>query len=207
MAKTIIRIKPKKDLLKKFNVSNVHLKEVKIYQRQQKFELFCELEDPRDLKEVEIVENKLREAFKDKFDNFVEFKRENLTDEEVKIVVEFAINKLKRGNSACKSFMNLYKIFVDEKSIVIGLQDEGALETLNNSKVNMKLENLISKYGLKNRTIKLSTGELKEEIKKLEETVEEKSREESQKVKEELLEKNRQAESKPKERASKKNEG
>lgn len=161
-----ILIKPNLEVFDKMGVKELKIKDILLNTRSKKIIFNCLVSSINCIKDIDIIHKNVLEKFGG--DLKVEFITENqtlnLVDEDIKYIVDKAIERLKEKNSTSRSFLCFYKIYLKDNKIIIELNDESATYILKELKINIKLESILSEYGLKNRVIHFVSGDFSQEI-------------------------------------------
>ncbi|MGL4392453.1 MAG: PolC-type DNA polymerase III [Fusobacteriaceae bacterium] len=163
-----ITIKPSDDIISQLGLKNLILKEIKYSERHKIMSVHCVLNSFDDFSEVESLEDRLKISFQGLAILVkVEFKFEEIKIEDIKKVVERAIKKLQEINAVARSFLHLYRVFVEADKIKIEIHDAISKETLEKASVNITLTKLVKNYGLNQFDMEFVIGDFskrKEEI-------------------------------------------
>ena len=130
-------------------------------ERVKKLKIFCTLGGPCYICETDLVCNYLHKKFGDSLSIEFEIEYENneITRNDLMQITEKVISELKKKNAVSRSFLYLYRIKIEERKIIIELKNELAIETLYESKINIKLESLLSEYGIKDFQVHFVPGD------------------------------------------------
>ena len=142
------------------------VKEIIYEDLYKKLKISCQLKDPTCLCETDIVCEDLHKKFGDSLsvEFSIEYENLQITQKILSEIVEKAIEKLKLKNAVSKSFLFLYRVRIDEKNIFIELKNDMAIETLYESKINLKIESLLSEYGINDFKVSFVAGDFAKEI-------------------------------------------
>lgn len=166
-----IRIKPKRDIFKEMGIDNIEISQIVFTERNRKMDLYCMVSTPRDLVGLDKAYENLKKKFGDelKIDFRVEYLNKDISEDDFLIIIEKAIEKLKKTNAISKSFLYLYRVsFRDGKIIEIKLENEMVIETLYNSDIDSKIKNILERYGVTGFDIKFVKGDFTKEIENME---------------------------------------
>lgn len=161
-----VTIKTRSDFFKGAGAENIKVKEIMFDERIKKLKIFCTLGGPCYICETDIVSNDLHKKFGDSLSVEFEIEYENneITRNDLIQITEKAIGELKKKNAVSRSFLYLYRIKIEDKKIIIELKNNLAIETLYESKINIKLSSLLSEYGIKNFEVEFISGDFSKEI-------------------------------------------
>ena len=170
-----INIKTRPDFFKNTGAENIKVKEIMFDERIKKLKIFCSLGGPCYICETDLVCNDLHKKFGDSLSIEFEIEYENneITRNDLIQITEKVINDLKKKNAVSRSFLYLYRIKVEDKKIIIELKNELAIETLYESKINIKLESLLAEYGIKNFEVQFIPGDFSKELEAVENKLDE----------------------------------
>ncbi len=155
-----ILINPNLEVFSKMGVNNLKIKKIILDTRYKKVTFNCFVSSLNCIKDIDVIYKNISSKFQGELD--VEFLTSddnlNLNEEELKDVVDRAVEKLKTKNSTSRSFLCFYKLHINGKNIKIELNDKNAIFILNELKVNLKIEQILSEYGLRNYYIDFIDG-------------------------------------------------
>ncbi|WP_027129463.1 PolC-type DNA polymerase III [Fusobacterium perfoetens] len=165
-----ILIKSRPDFFHSVGAKNLLVKEIVYEELYKKLKISCQLKDPTFLGETDIVTTDLQKKFGESLSVEFNIEYENLqiTQKILTEIIEKAIEKLKLRNAVSKSFLFLYRVRVEEKNIYIELKNDMAIATLYESKINLKLETLLSEFGINDFKISFVPGDFSKEISEIE---------------------------------------
>ena len=191
MPRNIVRMKPKKNLFEGIGAKNVELKEIIIYEKLKKIEILCIIKDPHSLDELDLIKKEMTKKFGDQLelDLGVEFSNSQLTKADIKLVVERLIKELKVTSAPSRSFLHLYRIFIEDHHIDIELKDRVALNNLLSAEVDIKLNTKLGKYGINNLDIRLLVGDFTREVSTIDNNLIETHKKNLEKSNKEIMEK------------------
>lgn len=165
-----IKIAPKEDFFHYLGAKNIFLKSILFFNKTKTLKIKCSIKNPSFISETELISKELRKTFGSSIS--IEFKitykdneisKEMLTD-----IVNKAIYKLKENNATSKSFLFLYRTNIEQNKIMIELKNKIAIENLYESKINIKLEKILTEFGVNNFNVFFIPGDFSKEIDKLE---------------------------------------
>ena len=161
-----VTIKTRSDFFKNAGAENIKVKEIMFDERVKKLKIFCTLGGPCYICETDLVCNDLHKKFGDSLSIEFEIEYENneITRNDLMQITEKVISELKKKNAVSRSFLYLYRIKIEERKIIIELKNELAIETLYESKINIKLESLLSEYGIKDFQVHFVPGDFSKEL-------------------------------------------
>ena len=164
------RVSTKPDFFHHIGAKNLMVKEIIYEDLYKKLKISCQLKDPTCLCETDIVCEDLHKKFGDSLsvEFSIEYENLQITQKILSEIVEKAIEKLKLKNAVSKSFLFLYRVKIDEKNIFIELKNDMAIETLYESKINLKIESLLSEYGINDFKVSFVAGDFAKEIEEIE---------------------------------------
>ncbi|MDR1834520.1 MAG: PolC-type DNA polymerase III [Fusobacteriaceae bacterium] len=160
---------PKDNLFGQMGVTNVSVQKIIFNERRKRMDLICDALSPRYLNEVEVIYEKIKQRWPDlEIDFKIRYKEEKVTSEDIKDITERAIKRLKEKNAISKSFLYFYRIFVtrEEELIVIHLElnNEMAVQSLLEQKLNYKLEEIIKNFGVRSVEVRFDLGDFSKEV-------------------------------------------
>ena len=166
--KTLVKTKP--DFFHSIGAKNLLVKEIIYEDLYKKLKINCQLKDPTFLCELDLVCEDLHKKFGESLsvEFSIEYENLQITQKILVEIIEKAIEKLRNKNAVSKSFLFLYRVKIDEKNIIIELKNEMAIETLYESKINLKLESILSEYGINDFKISFVPGNFEKEIEEIE---------------------------------------
>ncbi|MGL6024314.1 MAG: PHP domain-containing protein, partial [Cetobacterium sp.] len=157
-------------------IDNIEVTEIIFSERNKKMDLICIVSTPDDLKGLDKAYENLKKKFGSELDiDFkIEYMSKEITKENFLEIVERVIDKLKKTNAISKSFLYLYRISIKDKSVNIELKNEMAVETLYSSNLDVKIEALLEKYGIKGFKVNFISGDFNSELKSIDDEIENK---------------------------------
>lgn len=189
MSNHSIKIKPQKNLFEDMGVKNIEVIEIIYYERNKKIIFTCVSSSVKYLSELDLIYENIKRKFgKDlEVDFKLTYEEKNLQKEDIKIIVERAINRLKARNAICKSFLYFYRITLDEKAngsyiAILQLNDKMAVDTLKSNNTHFKLEEIIKNYGVLDISVEFGTGDFSKEVSEIIELSESELREAAEKA-------------------------
>ncbi len=169
MSRSIL-VKTKPDFFHGAGATNIFVKEIIYEEAVKKLKIACELKNPCFLCETDLVISDLQNKFGEHLlvEFAIEYENNEITKKVLIEIVEKVIAKLKLKNAVSRSFLFLYRIQVEDNTIFIELKNEMAIETLYDSKINIKLESLLNGYGINGFKFSFVSGDFSKEIKAFE---------------------------------------
>lgn len=171
-----IRIKPARDIFKELGIENITIKEIVFSERNKKMDLYCFVATPSDLTGLDKAYENLKKKFGKELDiDFkIEYLSKEITKEQFLEIVERGIAKLKETNAISKSFLYLYRITILDGVINIELKNEMAVNTLYNSNLDVRIEQLLENYGISSFKVNFTAGDFNSEVTQLENEIKDK---------------------------------
>lgn len=165
MEKTI-EINEENSVLSRLGIENLKLKEIKFNERHKRLDLKCLISSVNYLKDVDILEGKLKEYFGEKIKIFlaIELDIDEIREEDLKNIVERAIKRLKEKNALSRSFLYLYRIRIDRDKINIELENETAINILYGSNIDKIIEKNLENTGVGEFKIRFIKGDFKKNV-------------------------------------------
>ncbi|MBQ3438333.1 MAG: PolC-type DNA polymerase III, partial [Fusobacterium sp.] len=173
MSSKQIMIKPNLEVFSKMGINTLKVKNILLNTRNKKIIFDCIVSGLNCIKEIDIISKNVSAKFGRELE--VEFLTENIchfSDEDLKVIIDRAIERLKVKNSTSRSFLCFYKIHIKNNKIVIELNDENAVYVLNELKINFKLESFLAEYGVRNKNIHFLNGNFSDILPNLDEKIE-----------------------------------
>ncbi len=170
-----VSIKTRPDFFKNAGAENIKVKEIQFDERAKRLKIFCMLGGPCYICETDIVCNDLQKKFGDSLNVEFEIEYENneITRNDLIQITEKVIALLKKKNAVSRSFLYLYRIKIEDRKILIELKNELAIETLYESRINVKLESLLAEYGIRDFQIEFVPGDFTKELETIENKMDE----------------------------------
>ena len=170
-----VTIKTRPDFFKNAGAENIKVRELMYDDRTKKLKIFCTLGGPCYICETDIVCNDLHKKFGDSLSIEFEIEYENneITRNDLMQITEKVISELKKKNAVSRSFLYLYRIKIEDRKIIIELKNELAIETLYESRINLRLETLLAEYGIKDFRVEFVPGDFSKELEKVENKLDE----------------------------------
>ena len=170
-----VTIKTRPDFFKNAGAENIKVKELMYDERIKKLKIFCTLGGPCYICETDIVCNDLHKKFGDSLSIEFEIEYENneITRNDLMQIMEKVISELKKKNAVSRSFLYLYRIKIEDRKIIIELKNELAIETLYESKINLRLETLLAEYGIRGFKVQFVAGDFSKELEQVENKLDE----------------------------------
>ena len=170
-----VTIKTRPDFFKNAGAENIKVKELMYDERIKKLKIFCTLGGPCYICETDIVCNDLHKKFGDSLSIEFEIEYENneITRNDLMQIMEKVISELKKKNAVSRSFLYLYRIKIEDRKIIIELKNELAIETLYESKINLRLETLLAEYGIRGFEVQFVAGDFSKELEQVENKLDE----------------------------------
>ncbi len=164
-----VTIKTRPDFFKNAGAENIKVRELMYDARAKKLKIFCTLGGPCYICETDIVCNDLHKKFGDSLSIEFEIEYENneITRNDLMQITEKVISELKKKNAVSRSFLYLYRIKIEDRKIIIELKNELAIETLYESRINLRLETLLAEYGIKDFRVEFVPGDFSKELEKV----------------------------------------
>ena len=164
-----VTIKTRPDFFKNAGAENIKVRELMYDDRAKKLKIFCILGGPCYICETDIVYNDLHKKFGDSLSIEFEIEYENneITRNDLMQITEKVISELKKKNAVSRSFLYLYRIKIEDRKIIIELKNELAIETLYESRINLRLETLLAEYGIKDFRVEFVPGDFSKELEKV----------------------------------------
>lgn len=170
-----VTIKTRPDFFKNAGAENIKVREITFDERIKKLKISCIMGGPCYICETDKVCDDLHKKFGDSLSVEFEIEYENneITRNDLLQITEKVINELKKKNAVSRSFLYLYRIKIEERKILIELKNELAIETLYESKINLKLENLLNEYGIREFAVHFIPGDFSKELEAVENKLDE----------------------------------
>ena len=170
-----VTIKTRPDFFKNAGAENIKVKELMYDERIKKLKIFCTLGGPCYICETDIICNDLHKKFGDSLSIEFEIEYENneITRNDLMQIMEKVISELKKKNAVSRSFLYLYRIKIEDRKIIIELKNELAIETLYESKINLRLETLLAEYGIRGFEVQFVAGDFSKELEQVENKLDE----------------------------------
>ena len=170
-----VTIKTRPDFFKNAGAENLKVKEITFDERVKKLKIACTLGGACYICETDKVCDDLHKKFGDSLSIEFEIEYENseITRNDLLQITEKVINELKKKNAVSRSFLYLYRIKVEDRKIFIELKNELAIETLYESRINLKLETLLNEYGIRGFEIHFIPGDFSKELEAVESKLDE----------------------------------
>ena len=170
-----VTIKPRPDFFKNAGAENIKVKEITFDERVKKLKIACTLGGPCYICETDKVCEDLHKKFGDSLSVEFEIEYENseITRNDLLQITEKVINELKKKNAVSRSFLYLYRIKAEDRKIFIELKNELAIETLYESRINLKLESLLNEYGIRGFEVHFIPGDFSKELEAVENRLDE----------------------------------
>ena len=170
-----VTIKPRPDFFKNAGAENIKVKEITFDERVKKLKIACTLGGPCYICETDKVCEDLHKKFGDSLSVEFEIEYENseITRNDLLQITEKVINELKKKNAVSRSFLYLYRIKAEDRKIFIELKNELAIETLYESRINLKLESLLNEYGIRGFEVHFIPGDFSKELEVVENRLDE----------------------------------
>ena len=168
-----ILIKPNLDVFSGMGVNNLEIKNILLNTRTKRIIFDCLVSSLNCVDDIDKIYKNVSEKFGRELD--IGFSTENqceFSEEDLKDIIKRAIERLKEKNSTSRSFLCFYKIHIKDEKIVLELNNENAVFILEELKINIKLETLLSEYGIKDKRIYFLSGDFSKEIENFEERIE-----------------------------------
>jgi DNA polymerase-3 subunit alpha (Gram-positive type) len=169
MGRNFVKIKPRKNIFETHGVKNAFISEIYIYEKQKRMELLTYVKSPEHLNELDTIENGIKQKFGSEISigMRVEFAAKEMSLHSLKLIVDRVIKDLKKYNAISRSFLYFYRVFVENDNIFVELKSDTALDSLINSEVDIKLNQILKKYGVNKFNIKLRVGDFSQEIEQM----------------------------------------
>ena len=181
MSSKEIRMKPGRELLQRLGIQFMQLEEIRYSERRNVLRVFCVLPNYLAISELERLHQDLQITFgKDvKIEFSSKLLDENIPKEELKNIVDLAIQRLRKTEPRFKSFLCNYRIFIEGNDIYLEVNTDCGIEIIEDGHGSQKLEAVLYEYGLKCYSIHIERGdftaenlhrerERKEEIRQIE---------------------------------------
>lgn len=168
-----VLIKPNLNVFSNMGVKNLEIKNILLNTMTKKIIFDCSVSSISCIEDIDRIYKNVSEKFGRDLE--VAFTTENhyeFSEEDLKNIIKRAIERLKEKNSTSRSFLCFYKIHIKEKRIILELNDENAVFILKELKINIKIETLLSEYGIKNRMVSFLSGDLSKEVENFDEKIE-----------------------------------
>ena len=196
MIRDFIKIKPNKNPFRDHGVNNIVIREIKVSPKANYVELICLVKEPKDFPELDIINDRFLKAFRDTKCH-VKFEMENFvfTEEEKLLIIDRVIREIKEQKISARPYFDekFTKVKLIDPNLIIKLQNDHALEVLENNGIHKKIQQRLENLGLP-LIVKLTTGDFTEAV----EILETKMEAVETKLIEEHIAKSRVAEDKPK---------
>ncbi|HJH06965.1 MAG TPA: PHP domain-containing protein, partial [Fusobacterium ulcerans] len=170
MNRNEIRIKPQDSIFRQMGINSVDIKEIIFSERNKKMKFMCSVPCVKDLCELDIIYENIKKNFGKELevDFRVEYTEKEMMKEELVIIVERAIIRLKARNAISKSFLYFYRIKIEENAVNIELNEKTAIEILMSSGIDDRLEEILENYGIYNFKVKFILGDFSKELTEVE---------------------------------------
>ncbi len=170
MNRNEIRIKPQDSIFRQMGINSVDIKEIIFSERNKKMKFMCSVPCVKDLCELDIIYENIKKNFGKELevDFRVEYTEKEMMKEELVIIVERAIIRLKARNAISKSFLYFYRIKIEENAVNIELNEKTAIEILMSSGIDDRLEEILENYGIYNFKVKFILGDFSKELTEIE---------------------------------------
>lgn len=167
MIRDFVRIKPKSKPFENHGVTNIVIKEVKVSEKHNYVELICIVNEPKNLDELEIISERFSKAFKDvKYDVKFEMSNNDFSEDDKKLIIDRIIKDVKKVKMVAKTFLFFYEILLHKDKLVIKLNDSTALERLEESNIDKRIEKKLEHMGM-NLKVAFTTGDFAFEVDEL----------------------------------------
>lgn len=169
-----ILINPNQEVFSKMGVKNLEIKNILLNTRYRKIIFSCSINSYSCIEEIDLISKNVLEKFGNELevDFLTEAKEEfALGDEDLKNVVDRAIARLKLRNSTSRSFLSFYKLAICNDIICIKLNDDNSINILKEMRIDIKLEKILSDYGIKNKRVEFKNESFKDGIEEIEEKI------------------------------------
>lgn len=181
MSSKEIRMKPGRELLQRLGIQFMQLEEIRYSERRNVLRVFCVLPTYLAISELERLHQDLQITFGNnvKIEFSSKLLDENIPKEELKNIVDLAIQRLRKTEPRFKSFLCNYRIFIEGNDIYLEVNTDCGIEIIEDGHGSQKLEAVLYEYGLKCYSIHIERGdftaenlhrerERKEEIRQIE---------------------------------------
>ena len=170
MNRNEIRIKPQDSIFRQMGINSVDIKEIIFSERNKKMKFMCSVPCVKDLCELDIIYENIKKNFGKELevDFRVEYTEKEMMKEELIVIVERAITRLKARNAISKSFLYFYRIKIEEAAVDIELNEKTAIEILMSSGIDDRLEEILENYGIYNFKVKFILGDFSKELTEVE---------------------------------------
>lgn len=176
-----MKIKPGEDFLKRLGIQFIQLQEIRYSERRNGLRIFCVLPTCLAISELEVLYQDLQITFGKTMK--IEFVSKlldiNVPKEELKKIVDLAIQRLRKREPRFKSFLCNYRIFIEDSSIYLEVNTDCGIDIMEDGNASRKVEAVLQEYDLGKYSIHFERGdftaenihlqrEREEEIKKIE---------------------------------------
>ncbi|MBP6322399.1 MAG: PolC-type DNA polymerase III [Fusobacteriaceae bacterium] len=161
-----VRIAPEEVRLQKLGISNLKIREIIYNERHKRLNLKCLISSVAELTELDILENSIKESFGEKIKLAVnvELSAEEITKDDLKVIVERAIRKVKEKNAISRSFLYIYRVIVEDNIIKIELNNKLSADVLKESHIDRALKKMLNDTGISGFNIEFTVGDFSKTI-------------------------------------------
>lgn len=182
MSSKEIRMKPGREFMERLGIQFMQLEEIRYSERRNVLRVFCILPTYLAISELERLYQDLQITFGR--DIKMEFSSKlldsHIPKEELKNIVDLAIQRLRKTEPRFKSFLCSYRIFIEGNNIYLEVNTDCGIEIIEDGHGSQKLEAVLYEYGLRQYSVHIEKGdftaenlhrekERNEEIRKIEE--------------------------------------
>ena len=160
-------IEPNIEFFSRLGLNSIKINSIILNKRAKKIIFNCSVSSLDCINDIDLIYNDILSKFGSELDiEFVtESKNLNLENEEdIKKIINRAIERLKVKNSTSKAFLRFYKLHIKEKLIIVELNDLSHKNILEEMGIAGKIEILLNEYGLNNYRVSFKTGDLSKEV-------------------------------------------
>ncbi|MGL5055689.1 MAG: PolC-type DNA polymerase III [Fusobacteriaceae bacterium] len=161
-----VRITPEEDKMQKLGISNLKIKEINYNERHKRLNLKCLISSVTELTELDILEKSIKANFGEKIKlvTRVELSAEEITKEDLKVIIERSIKKIKEKNAISRSFLYIYRVNIIESLIQIELNNKMSVDILKDSHIDRVLKKTLSETGIEGFELEFIVGDFSKKL-------------------------------------------
>lgn len=176
-----IKIRPGEDFQKRLGIQFMQLQEIRYSERRNVLRVFCVLPTYLAISELEILHQDLQRTFEKtiKIEFVSKLLDAKIPKEELKKIVDLAIQRLRKREPRFKSFLCNYRIFIENFAIYLEVNTDCGIDIMEDGNASQKVEAVLQEYDLGKYSVHFERGdfttenahlqrEREEEIKKIE---------------------------------------
>lgn len=170
-----IHIKPGQALLDRLHIQFMQLQEIRYSERRNVLRVFCILPSYLAISELELLYQDLQISFgtEIQMEFITKLEDKNIPKEELKKIIDLALQRLRRTEPRFKSFLSNYRIYIENYEIYLELSTGVGLEIMEAGNASRKLERVLHDYGLVEYSVFFEKGDFTEENRHLQKEREE----------------------------------